>query len=327
MLKNKHINFTPVSNIFIEKYMPNARGEFVKVYLLLLKYNVAGEMGVSSSIISANLNILESDVINAINYWNDEGVIELVPIDKMGNFNIEFIDLSKEDKTQNKEVNLLEALNNNSRKDLLADIERLLGRPLSPVEMTNYLSWEEDYNLSTELTLLLLEYYIQRGKTDYRYLNKIAQSWHEMKITTLEQAQHYITMNEDKWAKIRHILKYLGINNTEIMKPQEKMLEKWIMEFNFPIPVIEEACNRCFKRLNRAEFKYIDGILSNWNKNNLKTLEAIAEKENKLSPSSINKSNYTSNNSKRMNNSNINVTAAKAHDTLEQELLGWYDND
>ena len=327
MLKNKHINFTPVSNIFIEKYMPNARGEFVKVYLLLLKYNVAGEMGVSSSIISANLNILESDVINAINYWNDEGVIELVPIDKMGNFNIEFIDLSKEDKTQNKEVNLLEALNNNSRKDMLADIERLLGRPLSPVEMTNYLSWEEDYNLSTELTLLLLEYYIQRGKTDYRYLNKIAQSWHEMKITTLEQAQHYITMNEDKWAKIRHILKYLGINNTEIMKPQEKMLEKWIMEFNFPIPVIEEACNRCFKRLNRTEFKYIDGILSNWNKNNLKTLEAIAEKENKLSPSSINKSNYTSNNSKRMNNSNINVTASKAHDTLEQELLGWYDND
>ena len=156
--KNKHINFTPVSNIFIEKYMPNARGEFVKVYLLLLKYNVAGEMGVSSSIISANLNILESDVINAINYWNDEGVIELVPIDKMGNFNIEFIDLSKEDKTQNKEVNLLEALNNNSRKDMLADIERLLGRPLSPVEMTNYLSWEEDYNLyridSTSIRIL-----------------------------------------------------------------------------------------------------------------------------------------------------------------------------
>lgn len=303
--------------------MPNARGEFVKVYLLLLKYNVAGEMGVSSSIISANLNILESDVINAINYWNDEGVIELVPIDKMGNFNIEFIDLSKEDKTQNKEVNLLEALNNNSRKDMLADIERLLGRPLSPVEMTNYLSWEEDYNLSTELTLLLLEYYIQRGKTDYRYLNKIAQSWYEMKITTLEQAQHYITMNEDKWAKIRHILKYLGINNTEIMKPQEKMLEKWIMEFNFPIPVIEEACNICFKRLNRADFKYIDGILSNWNKNNLKTLQDI-EKNDSNNSSEISFGNYTNNNRKRLNNSkNIN----KDYNNLDKNLLGWYNND
>lgn len=326
MLKNKHLSFTPVSNVFIEKYMPNARGEFIKVYLLLLKYNVSGEMGVSSSIIATTLNILESDVINAINYWSDEGVMEIVPIDKMGNFNIEFVDLSKEDTSKNKEVNLLQALNNNSRKDMLSEIERLLGRPLSPVEMTNYLSWEEDYNLSTELTLLLLEYYIQRGKTDYRYLNKIAQSWHEMKITTLEQAQHYITMNEDKWVKIRHILKYLGINNTEIMKPQEKMLEKWIVDYGFTLDVIEEACNRCFKRLNRAEFKYIDGILSNWNKNNLKTLEAIAEKENKNTVN-INKSNYTSNNSKRISNANINTNSTKAHDALEKELLGWYDND
>ena len=42
MLKSKPLNHTPVSNIFIEKYMPNARGEFIKVYLLMLKYNVSG---------------------------------------------------------------------------------------------------------------------------------------------------------------------------------------------------------------------------------------------------------------------------------------------
>ena len=39
MLKNNSLNFTPVSNVFIEKYMPKARGEFIKVYLLMLKYN------------------------------------------------------------------------------------------------------------------------------------------------------------------------------------------------------------------------------------------------------------------------------------------------
>ena len=38
MLKNSPIEFTPVSNIFIDKYMAEARGEFVKVYLLMLKY-------------------------------------------------------------------------------------------------------------------------------------------------------------------------------------------------------------------------------------------------------------------------------------------------
>ena len=36
MLKNNSSNFTLVSNVFIEKYMPKARGEFIKVYLLML---------------------------------------------------------------------------------------------------------------------------------------------------------------------------------------------------------------------------------------------------------------------------------------------------
>ena len=95
MLKSKSVGFTPVSNIFIERYMPQARGEFIKIYLLMLKYNISGELGVSSSILASSLNLLESDIMNALHYWNDLGVIKLVPIDKMGNFNVEFLDLVK----------------------------------------------------------------------------------------------------------------------------------------------------------------------------------------------------------------------------------------
>ena len=63
------------------------------------------------------------------------------------------------------------------------------------------------------------------------------------------------------------------------MKPQEEMLEKWIIDYAFPLEVIEKACNICFQRLNRSDFKYIDGILSSWNKNKLKTLADIEKKE------------------------------------------------
>ena len=111
MLKNNSSNFTPVSNVFIEKYMPKARGEFIKVYLLMLKYSSSGEMGVSSSILASSLNLLESDILNALNYWNDEGVLKFIPIDKMGNYNIEFVNLVEDSNIKNKEVNLLEALN------------------------------------------------------------------------------------------------------------------------------------------------------------------------------------------------------------------------
>lgn len=327
MLKNKDLDFTPVSNVFIEKYMPNARGEFIKVYLLMLKYNTSGEMGVNSTILGSSLNLLESDILNALNYWNDEGVLKLVPIDKMGNYNVEFVVLTESSKTQNKEVNLLQALNKNSTKDMLNDIERLLGRPLSPKEMTTYLSWEDDFGFSTELILILLEYCIGRGKSDYRYIEKVALAWHNLKITTIDSAQNYIKQTEDKWIKIRHILTYLGIKNPELMKPQEDMLEKWIMDYNFPLDVIEKACNICFQRLNRADFKYIDGILSSWNKSNVKTLADIEKKESTYKNSNP-KRNFTSQ-SQEINPLKFNNFEARDYDydSLEKKLLGWDKDD
>ena len=140
MLKNSATKFTPVSNVFLEEYMPKARGEFIKVYLLLLKYNFTGEPGVNSSILATNLNLLESDIMNALNYWHDEGVIKLVPIDKMNNFKIEFLDLSEGNHSSSQNsVDLLSALDENNTKDMLKDIEKLICRPLSTKEMTTFL--------------------------------------------------------------------------------------------------------------------------------------------------------------------------------------------
>lgn len=328
MLKNNSPNFTPVSNVFIEKYMPKARGEFIKVYLLMLKYNNSGEIGANSTILASSLNLLESDILNALNYWHDEGVLRLVPIDKMGNYNVEFIDLVDDSKSKSKEVNLLEALNKTSTKDMLNDIERLLGRPLSPKEMTTYLSWQDEFNFSSELILILLEYCVSRGKSDYRYIEKVAIAWHEMNITTIDDAQNHIKKTEDKWIKIRHILNYLGIKNPELMKPQEEMLEKWIVNYAFPLEVIEKACNICFQRLNRSDFKYIDGILSSWNKNNLKTLAAIEKNEANYKSSQANR-NFSSTKSQEVNPLKFNNFEAREYDydSLEKKLLGWDKDD
>ena len=328
MLKNKALNFTPVSNIFIENYMPKARGEFVKVYLLMLKYNTSGEMGASSGVLASSLNLLESDILNALNYWNDEGVIKLIPLDKMGNFSVEFVDLVEYSENKNKEVNLLEALNKTSTKDMLNDIEKLLGRPLSPKEMTTYLGWQDEFNFSSELILILLEYCVSKGKSDYRYIEKVAIAWHNMNITTIDDAQNYIKKTEDKWVKIRHILNYLGIKNPELMKPQEEMLEKWIVDYAFPLEVIEKACNICFQRLNRADFKYIDGILSSWNKSNLKTISAIEEKEANYKNTQA-KRNFTSPKPQEVNALKFNNFEAREYDydSLEKKLLGWDKDD
>lgn len=323
MFKSKAQDYTPVSNIFIDNYMTKARGDFVKVYLLGLKYCMSGELGVSSSVLASTLHLLETDVLNAWNYWNDEGIIKMIPIDNMGNFNIQFLDLSETALSESESVNLLEELNKSTTKDMLQEIEKLLGRPLSTKEMSLYIGWQKEYNFSLEVILLLIQYCISKGKTDYRYIEKIAMAWYDSKITTVEDAQTFIKKHEDKWIKIRRILTYLGIKDGEVMKPQEEMLDKWINVYKFPLEVIFKACDICFERINKAEFKYIDGILGSWFKEGLFTLEAIAKKDVKRS------SNKKNNNFKPNTNSTFNNFEQRTYDfdELEKKLLGWETNN
>lgn len=324
MLKNNNLDFTPISNVFIEKYMPNARGEFVKVYLLMLKYTISSEPGVNATILASSLNLLESDVMNALNYWNDQGVIKLLPLDNMNNFTVEFVSLENEPLNNPKEVNLLDALNNSETTDMLRDIEKITSRPLSTKEMETYLGWQKDFSFTSELILLLIEYCASKGKTDYRYIEKVALSWNDMGIKTIDEAQIHIKQTEDKWVKIRKILSYLGIKNTEIMKPQEELLEKWIIIYKFDISLIQKACDICFQRLNRADFKYIDGILTKWFNENIKTLEDVATKDKQFKNNNRNKPQreLSSNN----NGFNNFKPRSYDYDSLEKKLLGW-DND
>ncbi|MBK1810882.1 DnaD domain protein [Clostridium sp. YIM B02505] len=329
MLKNSPVQFTPVSNIFLERYMPKARGEFVKVYLMMLKYSISGELGVSSSIIASNLNLLESDIMNALNYWHDEGIIQLVPIDKMNNFNIKFMELSGDENTEST-LNLLDELNKNNTKDMLKEVERLLARPLSPKEMSTYLGLQNDFSFSSEMILMLIEYCVSKGKADSRYIEKVALAWHDSGIKNIEDVHAYITKSEDKWIKIRKILAYLGIKNAEVMKPQEELMEKWMFTYNFSNEVILKACEICFERLNRADFRYIDGILTRWNNDGIKTLEDVATK-NLPSKTSNNRSNNNSNNYDNGKKSNLKFTDYEQrtydYDSLERKLLGWDNND
>lgn len=317
MFKKFSLDYTPVSNIFIENYMPKARGEFVKVYLLALKYCLYGEPGVNSSLMASALHLLESDIMNAWNYWNDEGVIKFTPIDRMGNFNIEFLDLTGDTSQTNREVNLLEELNNNSTKDMLHEIEKLVARPLASKEMSTYISWQRDFNFSPEIILLLIEYCASRGKCDYRYIEKVAIAWHDANITNIEQAQSFIKKHEDKWIKYKKILSYLGIKDGEIMKPQEDMLDKWVNGFAFPIEIIMKACDICFERLSRADFKYIDAILTSWNKDGIKTIEDIQVKDKK--------STFKKTAPQKGSRDNFNNFEQRDYDfdSLERKLLGW----
>lgn len=326
LFKNRNSVFTPVSNVFIENYMPQARGEYVKVYLLGLKYCVSGEPGVASHVLSESLNLLETDVLNAWIYWSDAGLIKMIPMDNKGNFSIQFLDVPEPAGLNPNDVSLLEELSNSSTKDMLQDIEKLLFRPLSSSEMEMYINWQKEYNFSPEIILLLIQYCASKGKSDPRYIEKTAISWHEAKITSVDDAQSYIKMHEDKWVNIRKIMKYLGMRDGDVMKPQEELMEKWLYSYSFEPEVIFKACNVCFERINKTDFKYIDGILTSWHKEGIKTLEDVSKKDAKKSYA---KGGYKFPPAKKQPVGNFDNFEQREYDyeDLEKKLLGWDTDD
>ena len=69
-------NTTVLENEFIDNHMANANGEYVKVYLFLLRH-LKGSNGIPTiSQIADALDDTEKDVIRALNYWKNQGLLD-----------------------------------------------------------------------------------------------------------------------------------------------------------------------------------------------------------------------------------------------------------
>ncbi len=67
---------TAVPNAFIDRYLPEADGEYVKIYLLLWRF-YSGHKDVTVSQIADILDDTEKDVIRALRYWAKRGLLKL----------------------------------------------------------------------------------------------------------------------------------------------------------------------------------------------------------------------------------------------------------
>ncbi len=71
-----HETYSAVSNFFIDYYMTEANGEFVKVYLYLIRLLNSGR-AVTIADIADHFNLTEKDICRAIKYWIKQDVIQL----------------------------------------------------------------------------------------------------------------------------------------------------------------------------------------------------------------------------------------------------------
>lgn len=88
------------------------------------------------------------------------------------------------------EIEALERFRNDpERASLLFVIEQYIGKPLSLNEIRIIYNISEQLRFSDELMDYLIQYCVDRGKKDFRYIKKVAENWASLGVMTPAQAE------------------------------------------------------------------------------------------------------------------------------------------
>lgn len=301
--RRKELEATPVSNVFIDKYMTDANGEYVKVYLYLLRCINADLSNLSISDIADHFDDTEKDVKRALHYWEK---MKLLHLEYSGRklTSIDLLDIPEEPAEDADTVSLTKSRGRGSRPtketlapepepvapepELTADEESLqmllfvtekyLGKTLSPTEADKIIYFHDTLGFSPELIEYLVEHSVCAGYKNMRSIEKIALSWHQEGIKTPEEARvHSLTHCKIYTAVVRSF----GIQGRSLNSQELSFISKWTNTYHLSEEIIREACNRTIEFTGQASFKYADCILDRWSKAGVSTLEDIKALDDK----------------------------------------------
>ena len=287
---------TVIPNIFFDTYMPKANGEFLKVYLYLYRWHTDSTKEISIASVADTLDLTEGDVIRALKYWQEEGLLALMT--DQTNMTIEEIimlplssrtsahtvqtsgmmksaatkapDFSKPSYTMNEIQNF--SVENDGDK-LFFVIGQYLGLPLSQTDTNTIVFFHERLGFSIDLIEYLFEYCVSNNHRSIHYIEKVAISWAEKGIQTVSAAKAQSTAyNKTNYA----VLKAFGITGRAPTEGEIDFIKRWHEDYCFPMPLILEACRRTMLATHNPSFEYTDKILKTWKTKHVTNMEDIA---------------------------------------------------
>lgn len=269
---------TVLENEFIDRYMPKANGEYVKVYLMLLRHLDESASLPAPSRLADLLECTEKDILRAFKYWEGQGLLEYKEEAPDRSLQAE-VSPSEASLTvapvsgTDKSVNTRKHGNRKEFKELLFVAEQYLGKTLSATDINAITYFYETLQMSADLIEYLIEYCVENGHKSIHYIQKVALSWHSQDIRTAEQAKtNSVLYNKNCYS----ILNAYGIKGRAPAASEIAYIRKWHEEYAFSLEIILEACDRTMNMIHQPNFEYTDSILKNWYKKNVHTLEDVS---------------------------------------------------
>ncbi len=290
---------TYVPNTFIDKYMTHADGEFVKIYLYLLRCMGCPKQPLTISDIADKFDNTERDVKRALKYWEKANLLKLeykdgslcgiclkavadapasAPRAQVHSFvNVErtaptkaAVPLSQTEPSVSKEQ-LAQFSEDETVQELMFVAERYLGHQLSCEESRAILYWLDNLGFSQDLIDYLLEYCVAKNRPSIKYMNKIALEWSKQGIQTLTEAKEAIFRNSEL---VHAIMRAYGICGRTLTDVETESVREWV-RMGFSNELIVAACQKTMASVHKASFGYTNKILQGWKAQNVRTINDI----------------------------------------------------
>lgn len=279
---NSNSEYFFVSNDFVDKYLCEANGSFVKVYLYLLRHSRNPDLTMSD--IANALNLLESDVIRAFKYWSKQGILQYEKISD-SDYTVDFIKESLPDNQPPKsaaskpvasvttptlvsytksDINTY-MRNNEGIRHMFMISEQLLNRALTDTDRKILFGFYDYLSLPVEVIFTLLEHCISNGKSNMRYIEKVAYSWADKGINTLTKASIAVKEENEINSMFRKYKAMFKISGRDFTSTEENYIKSWVTELKVPDSVIEAAYEKTVANTGKVVFKYMDTIIKNPN--------------------------------------------------------------
>ena len=274
---------TTVPNAFIEKHMTHADGEYVKIYLYLLRCMNRADYEFSVARFAEHFDHTEKDILRALNYWENARLLRLEHDADGALCGICLLDSDAQTvaasgqtaavrRTDYSPEELSHFAEKSEISELLFVAEQYLGRTLSPNDLEHIFTWYDQLHFSAEFIEFLIENCVSRGHTNIRYIEKVAEDFASRGIRTVAEAKEALAYSSELYSTV---MKAFGIRGRNLGASERDYITKWSTQLCFPAELIGEACRRTIEQIHDPSFRYADKILVNWHNDGLATLEDV----------------------------------------------------
>ena len=291
--KDIFLHRTKIENLFISEYLPDAPGDYVKVFLFGLMH-AQYDLKPDRKELSRLLGLSVDEIAEAWIYWESRGLVKIVRETDSNNEEVSHvIFLSKIDELYGKmaepqaeaaqetdavpaeeELPLYVSIDDMEFDEVINDklIDRRLrelyekyqvttGRTISRQEVSKIEEAIKVYGIEPEIFDFAIDYCADLEKYSIDYIFKVALRWTEDGCRTIEDAKRLLDRHSRRNDCYRQVFRALGFNRLPAPIDRE-IMDRWFDELNCSLAEVLDACSAA-AGLREPNLKYVNKVIEN----------------------------------------------------------------